>query len=178
MKQNFKPVGNQKGFTLVEIAIVVAISLLLLAGVIGVNRIIANTKANDEIGELKQESTGIQKIYANNSNYATATLTDIIALKGLPDARITSTTTATNRWGGAITIAPATLATANDAIKFSTAGVPEYECVSVIPQVEPGFSRISVGGTDVKAYGGTLNKTTLGTQCTGGNVAVDYYFTK
>ncbi|WP_292802386.1 type 4 pilus major pilin [Methylotenera sp.] len=169
---------NQAGFTLVETGIVVAIVLLLLAGVVGAPRIIAGMKANNEIGELKTITTGVQKIYSNDPTFAGATLTEVISLRGLPDERITSATTAANRWGGAITLAPATVNTANDSILLTTTNVPEYECVNVIPQAESGFIRIAVNGADVKAAGAALNKTTLGTQCVDGANSIGYYFTK
>lgn len=175
---NYKSLKKQLGFTLVEVGIVVAVVLLLLSGVIGAQRIIAGTKVNDEVGELKTVATSVQKIYSSDPTFATATLTQILALKGLPNARVASATTAANRWGGAITIVPATINTANDAMLMTTNAVPEYECVNVVPQAEAAFARISVAGTDVKAAGGVLNKTTLGTQCAGGNVAIAYYFTK
>lgn len=180
MKQfkSFKSYRNQSGFTLVEVGVVVAIVLLLLAGVVGANRIIAGIKVNDEIGELKMITTNVQRIYANNSNYATLTLADVIALKGVPESRIASATTASNRWGGAITMTPVTLTTANDGVRLDTTGVPTYECISVIPQVDPGFAVIAVGGTTVKALGGALNKTALGTACAPGNVTISYTFTK
>jgi type IV pilus assembly protein PilA len=174
----YKSKLHQAGFTLVEVGIVVAIGLLLLLGIGAANRTIAGTKVNNEIGEIKTIIANVQRQYSGKSNYATATLTDIIALKSMPDERKASATTAVNRWSGAITMAPATITTANDSIRYSSAGVPEYECTQIVPQVEGSLTRVAVAGTDVKAAGGQLNQTTLGTQCAGGNVTIDYYFPK
>lgn len=176
--KNFKSMKKQLGFTLVEVGIVVAVVLLLLTGVIGVPKIIANAKANDEIGELKTITTAVQKIYATSPNYAGVTLAEVISLKGIPDERKVSATVAANRWGGAITMAPTTCNTANDCMLMTSNNVPEVECVAVIPSAAGGFARIGVAGTDVKPLGGALDKTALGTQCAGGNVTITYYFTK
>lgn len=170
---------NQKGFTMVEIAIVVAIAALLLIGVTAAPRIIASNKANAEASELPQIVTGIQKVYANYPNYAGATLAQVIGMKALPDERVTTATTANNRWSGAITMATAATYNPNDSIKLSYASVPTRECNDVLQSVESRFIRIAVAGVDVKPAGGTLNLTTLGTQCgSANNVNIDYYFTK
>lgn len=175
MSQGLK---KQKGFTLVEVGIVAAVVLALLAGVIGAPRVMANMRANDEIGELKTISTSVQKIYSNSANYTGATLAEIIGMKGIPDNRVVNASTATNRWSGSLTLTPATLSTTDDSMRLTQTQVPEYECANIIPQVESGFARVSVNGTDVKPFGGTLNRTTLGTQCSGNAITVDYYFTK
>ncbi|MFL9611136.1 type 4 pilus major pilin [Methylobacillus sp. Pita2] len=169
---------RQGGFTLVEVGIVAVVVLALLAGVINAPRIMADMRANDEIGELKTISTNVQKIYSNAPSYNGATMAEIIGMKALPKNRVVNATTATNRWSGSLTLTPATLTTADDAIRMTQTAVPEYECATIIPQTEAGFARISVGGTDVKPFGGTMNRTALGTQCTGANLTIDYYFTK
>lgn len=176
--KNFTSKTKQAGFTLVEIGIVVAIGLLFLLGIGAAGRTIAGTKVNSEIGEIKTIAANVQRQYSGKSSYATATLTDMIALKSIPDERKLTATTAANRWSGAITLAPATLNTANDSIKYTSAAIPEYECTQIVPQVEGSLLRVAVAGTDVKALGGQLNQTTLGTQCAGGNVSIDYYFGK
>lgn len=169
---------NQKGFTLVELGIVVAVGLLLLLGIQQSNRTIANTKVNSEIGEIKTISANVQRQYSGSSNYSTATLANIIALKSLPDERVLTATTAANRWGGAITLAPATVNTASDTLLYTSAAIPEYECTQIIPQVEGSLVRVSVDGTDVKPAGGALDQTALGTNCDGGNVSIGYYIAK
>ena len=176
MKRTIKK--SQKGFTLVELGIVVGLVLLLLSGLAGASRIIAGDKVNDEVSELRAAVNNIQKIYASSSVYTGATLTDIIALKGIPDSRITSATTAANRWGGAITVTVNTLNSTDDSIKYSTAAVPEYECLNILPQVDSVFAKIMIGTNIVKPVGGTVSKTVLATGCSGGNKTVDYYFTK
>ena len=177
-RKNASVKKNQKGFTLVELGIVVGLVLLLLSGLAGASRVISGTKVNDEVSELRSIVSNVQKIYAGASVYTGATLTDIIALKGLPDARVTSATTAANRFGGALTFTVSTLSSTDDSLKMSSAATPEYECLNIIPQVDSVFSKIMIGTNIVKPVGGTVSKTVLATGCTGGNKTIDYYFGK
>ena len=179
MNKNFKlSQFKQKGFTLVEVAIVVAIGALLLIGISQAPRIIAGNKSNAEIAEIPQIVTGVQKIYANQATYAGATLTQVIALNGLPPERV-SAGAGVNRWGGAITMAVATVTTANDAIALTSVNVPSLECTDIIPSVANRFARVQVNGVDVKSIGAALSLVALGTQCaTAAQVPIIYTFTK
>ena len=82
MKQ-MKSMKSQGGFSLVELGIVVAIGLLILLGIGAANRTIAGTKVNSEVGEVKTITANVQRQYSGRANYATASLTDMIALGGL-----------------------------------------------------------------------------------------------
>lgn len=170
---------NQGGFTLVELAIVVAIGLLLFLGISKANKVMADSKVTQEIGELKQIAAAVQKQYANKANYASATMTAIIGMNSIPEERKLTATTASNRWGGTLTLAPATVNTTSDSIAMTSTELPKYECTQLISQVENGFTRIDIAGTAVKPAGGVLNETTLSTQCNSAStVTAIYYFSK
>lgn len=172
---------KQKGFTLVEIAIVVAVGALLLVGISQAPRIIAMNKANADIAELPQIVTGIQKIYANQSTYNGASMATVIGLNGLPQDRVVAGTppSASNRWGGAITLAAASQLTADDSIDLTYSGVPSLECTNIIPSVENRFRSVTVAGTAVKPAGGTLNLNDVASSCASSDsVTIVYRFAK
>jgi type II secretory pathway pseudopilin PulG len=154
MKLIFKK--RTKGFTLLEFGIVIG----LFAVVIGlalyvVPSILANIRANAESNLLPSVEAKIQRAYANQPNYANVSMAQVTALHIFPDSMV-SGSTITNRWGGAYTIAPTTIATTNDAVSITSAGVPTAECIQIEQGVETSFRIIKIGGTVVKADGQTL----------------------
>ena len=138
-----------KGFTLVEVAIVVAIGLLLLAGIAGANRIIASNKANDEIGELKVASTNLQKAFASSPNFqslGTNGATVARNLRVFSEERNSATAgQLTTRWNTALTLNQlAATATQPPMAVIQVAQVPSYECSSIVPQVADTFYAIQI----------------------------------
>lgn len=138
---------KSKGFTLVEVGIVVAIGLLLLAGLAGANRIVAGTKANDEIGELKVAATNLQKSFSAANNFTGLTETVARNLKVFSDS-MNSTANATDlisRWNTDMgLVALAATATQPPVAVIQVASVPSYECTSIIPQVAGEFYAVQV----------------------------------
>lgn len=170
---------NVKGFTLIELSIVIIVGALLLAVALVIARsVLADNRANDELKELPVIITRVQKLYANRPNFAGLTTTLAIAQNVFPDSRVASTTTVNNRWGGTITMAPVTIASANDAVDATYTLVPKSECLAVIPQVENNMRTITVGGTVVKADGALTDLTALGTQCGTSPTTIVYRFSK
>lgn len=164
--KNFKKFAKlQAGFTLVELGIVVAIGAVIIGlGLVVVPSILASTRANAEISELPTIATKTQKTFANFPNYSTLTQPIAIGMKVFPDASVAGATV-TNRWGGAVTIAPATLVLANDAFIITSVGVPAAECAQIGQGMERSARVITVAAVAVKADGQPLDLAKLGTQC-------------
>lgn len=159
---------RQSGFTLVELGIVVAIAAIIIGiGLVVVPSILASTRANAEISELPTIATKIQRAFANQPNYGALTQAGIVNLNVFPDSVVDKTAgTIVNRWGGAVTVAPATLSQANDAVAITSNDIPTAECLQIGQGVEGSMRRIVVGTTEVKAPGTTAaNPTALGTAC-------------
>lgn len=170
---------RQSGFTMVELGVVVAIAaVILVIALTVVPRVLANNRANAEMQELPSVISNIQKDYSNAPTYNGATLDSVIRLDAFPPERVTvpaaGAATATNRWGGAVTMSVGTISSANDIARVVYAAVPERECKSVIQGVSNLTRRIYVdnangatagAGTIVKADGAQLDLTALGTAC-------------
>lgn len=169
----------QRGFTMVELGVVVAIAAaILVIALTVVPTILANNRANAEMQELPSVISNIQKAYSNAPTYNGATLDAVIRLNAFPNERVTvpgaGAATASNRWGGAITMTVGTITTANDITRLVYAGVPERECKSVIQGIANLTRRVYVdssngatagGGTIVKGDGAQLDLAALGTAC-------------
>lgn len=173
------PAKLQRGFTLIELGIVVVIGSILLAVALTIaTTVLADNRANDELKEVPLIVTRIQKLYNNRSSFLGLTTTLAIAQNAFPGNRVTSATTVTNRWGGAITVLPATIATAADGVAATYTQVPKSECLAVVPQLDSVVRTVTVGGTAVKADGAATDLTALGTQCATAPTTVVYTFSK
>ena len=185
----WKKVGKaQRGFTLIEIAIVIGIGTVLLYVVMKViPDLLADNKSNGELQELPSIIANIQKNYSNAPTYAGATLDAVIRLNALPAERVTipgaGAATATNRWGGTITMSVANLSATNDIVRLVYTNIGERACKSVIQGVAGLTRRIYVdsanggaagGGTIVKADGAALDIAALGTACGTGANSITY----
>ena len=185
--KNWKKMA-QRGFTMVELAVVVGIgAVILVIALAVVPAVLANNRANAEMQELPSILSNIQKAYSNAPTYAGATLDAVIRLNALPAERVTipgaGAATATNRWGGTITLAVANLSATNDIVRLVYSNVSERECKAVIQGVAGLMRRIYVdsanggaagGGTIVKADGAALDIAALGTACGTGTNSITY----
>lgn len=170
---------KQRGFTLIELGIVVVIGSILLAVALSIaTTVLADNRANDELKEVPLIVTRIQKLYNNRANFTGLTTALAISQNSFPANRVTSTTTVTNRWGGTITVAPATMVTASDAVTATYTNVPKSECLAVLPQLDSSMRTMTVGGTSTKADGVPTDLTALGTQCALAPTTVVYTFSK
>lgn len=182
MKQKLN-IRQQSGFTMVELGVVVAIAATILVIALAiVPTILSNTRANAEMQEFPSIASNIQKAYSNHPSFASATLDAVARLNAFPSERVTvpaaGAATASNRWGGAITLTVGTITSASDVVRLVYTGVPERECKSVIQGV-PGLTRriyvdsansgTAGAGTIVKADGAALDLTALSTACASNN---------
>lgn len=176
----------QKGFTLVELGIVVVVAAVILSVVLPkVGEVFGGTKTNGELQELPDVIAKIQKIYSNAPSFSGATLQTVADMGAFPSARIVTASPAaiSNRWGGAVTLAVSTITTANDTIDLTYTNIPAQACIDVISQMGTngnGMRIITVGGVTVKADGANVNNSTLATNCNTGGAAntVVYRFSK
>lgn len=161
---------RSRGVTLVELGIVIAIGATILAIVMkGVPALLADNRANAEIGELPAVITKIQRQYNSAPSYASVTLSDAVSLNAFPAERVVNATTVTNRWGGTVQLTPTTLNTPDDALTLTSSSVPDAECKSVIPAIANIMRTITVGSTNVKPDGAQVNLRAVGASCTSAN---------
>jgi hypothetical protein len=89
-----------------------------------------------------------------------------------------SATTASNSFGGSITVAPASSGTggANDLLSVTWPNVASEACNDIVVGVSGAMRRISVNGTDVQTLDSALNPVLASTQCeAASNVTVTFY---
>lgn len=161
-----KTIRNKKGFTLVELMIVIVLGGLVIAvAVAAAPRIKANIQGNKDMADIPDIVGNVQAHYSLKTSFSTLTNTIVTSYKLVPDDMIVAAGTISNRYGGTVTLAPATISVANDSFTISYGGVPSRVCLKIVPQLAPQFLNASVNGTVVKATGGVVNDTTAATQC-------------
>lgn len=170
---------RQRGMTLVETMIAIAIGLIIVAvGVKGVRAAMADSRSTDEVGDLPRIFANLQKVYAQRPSFAGATQAIFVNNNAFPDSMVTSgSTTVNNRWGGSVTIAVTSIgAGSNNALTYETTAVPSSECSNVIPQLDSVTRVVTVNGTTVKQDKLPTDLAALGTACSA-DVANDVVYT-
>jgi Tfp pilus assembly protein PilE len=119
--------------------------------------------ATAEISTIIAES---QKVYGTTNNYGAVT-TAVAVQSGVIPARlrVAGTNTAQNKYNGAITMAPATITTANDSLVLTYSGVSRSDCMDVAMQSDRLARRIVIGTSTPKAADAAINPATLATAC-------------
>ena len=119
--------------------------------------------ATSEITTLIADS---QKTYGVSNQYPNVT-TAIAVQGGVIPARLrdAGANTAHNYYNAALTLDPATITTAGDALVLGYAGVRQSDCQDLVLAIDPLVAAIDVNAVNVKPAGGALALATLATQC-------------
>lgn len=100
--------ARQKGFTLIELSIALAIvSVLIVGSLIGVQRILANNRANNLLAEVPRINAALVGAAVNSSNFASITTKKAAALGAFSPNTVkweNDTPTVSNAFGGSLYI--------------------------------------------------------------------------
>lgn len=163
---------RQRGLTLIEILIVIAIGAGILFGVFTVaNRIGERSTINELASNLNMMAAETRSSFRAQGNYLGVTPAALIGM-GVPPTTMVSGSTIQSPWATPIAVAPATLTAANDAVNFTITGVPAAQCAALVRAAEGAFGRVLIGSTVVKNMTSMtpnpmtpLNAALVGTTC-------------
>ena len=135
--------GPQQGYTLVELAISVAIlSVLIVAGLLGVQSILTSGKVNDQIKTVAKLSAKTSAMFANNSGGTTGVTQQQMINVGGWDASKANGAVVTSSFGSLETIlpnaAPIGAMAANTGFVYKINSIPQAACADLASGVS-GF---------------------------------------
>lgn len=165
--QNRQTRRKQAGLSMVELAIaLVIVAILAGAAYFGFQANSRRAAVADNVSQITSIAGDLQKYFGRQNQYGALTTALAVTSRVVPEQlRVPGTQTAQNSYGGAITFAPQTLTTANDAARVTWPTVPQAQCSDLVVGVSNAARQITVAGVVVKPTDGALNLATLSTQC-------------
>jgi prepilin-type N-terminal cleavage/methylation domain-containing protein len=178
--------GKQRGFTIVELSIAVAIAGVLLVGSVSLVQTVLNTaRANDSITSLARTITQIEKTWSSANDYAGLSLASAAgagAFEGLQKTVVAGVTTAVrNKFNRDITVSlnvdlPSAGASRGYAMAYK--GIPTSVCTDIVSSsVNAGIRGLLIipettaAGVSTDVTGLTLSNEAFATIPTGAVVA-------
>ena len=161
---------KQRGVSLPMLVIAIAVSAILgLVAIIYGPRLLDQTKAENERIAMTDTKASVVKYGAKVGTFTAANTTvPILISQGVFPRPAAGGTDVQNQWGGTMTFAVGTVATAGDALVVSSPGFPEGPCVDISTGMDRFAARVLVGTTEVKALGAASNLETARTACAAG----------
>lgn len=144
----------RKGFSLLELAMVLAVGALILAGVMMYyNTVTVNQKTEDAIGELASIQQAVRNLGSGISGYTWVTSSIISQSGELPRKWIQGTASTgsaniTNPFGGSVTVAQGAT---EETFRVTYNNVPNQACTKMgVMDLGSGVYQVSVAGTAVQ----------------------------
>ena len=174
----------QRGFSNVQIAIGILVTVILLLGALSGYQYIQQSKVSNEVAMLTDLRTAIVRHGQVVGQFDTAAgknaeMKTLIAMNMFNGAGLSIDTTANkvySQWGGEVTVATGTLTTAGDSLAFTVKGVPSAACKEISTKLDSIVAKIEVGATALKSNGANSTLANVITGC-GSAGSVDMVYT-
>ena len=167
---------KEAGVTNTQVAIVTLVGVILLLGSLGGFQYIGQAKVSNEIATLSDLRAATVRYGQFAGTFTSTNVTvpilagfNFFASSGLSVSGTGTTTAVANQWGGTVTVAVGTNATAGDAIDYTFSGVSTAACRELGTKVDNIVSKVTIGSTVTKAVGGASNSATVVTACASGD---------
>lgn len=156
------------GFLSLEAGLVLlVVAIMIVAAVIYYRDNLRKTSVNTNISHLLAIASAGRSTFGQTNQYANVTTAVAVSSNMIPSAlRDGTAQTATNTFGGAITVAPATLSgAAPDALLITWPNIPSNQCIDIVMGIFGEARQVQVAGADVKPLDGQINLAATTTQC-------------
>lgn len=167
-KQAFKKVGrNQAGDAMVSYSVAaILVAIASIAIFIALKENTRKDEATESIAMVARTAGNLQSQLGAYNKYGDVT-TEIAVRMGLIPLvqRDSGAVTATNIYGGAVTVTPKTLTGTNDSASLSWKNIPTNQCADIVTGSQNRARQITVGTTVVKALDGAIVTSALSTAC-------------
>lgn len=159
--------GRQRGFGMIQMLLVLVVGAVITAVAYDqYNTSSRKARMDAAKAEIVDMVSGAQSLYGTANQYGNVTTAIAVTSSVVPPRlRIAGTSTAQNRYNGAITFTPATLTTANDSLALGYGSVRREDCQDLVVGLDTMTRRITVGGTEVKAADAVVDIAALSSAC-------------
>lgn len=152
-------IKKSKGFTLVEILLVVGFIALFSVGIYGVYaKVKSGNMMNSAIKQVFALKDGIKKSYDDKQSYAGITNTSIANTSSVPVSMVdpSDSTHFVSTLGGDVTVSTISVGTAvANGFRVALSNVGQNECGRFVITAGTDFEQVTVNGTVVKNYSGS-----------------------
>ena len=169
---------KQGGFLSVELGLVLLVVAILIVGAVALySNNLRQTSIGANITDIQNIASVAKANYGNSNQYGSVTTAIAVRSHIVPSSlRDGTAATGTNKFGAAITFAPANGTGTNDLLTLTWGNMPSSQCAEIVTGVAGSMRRVTVAGTVVKPLDGALAIDTLSTACeantSDGNVTV------
>lgn len=144
---------RQRGFTLIEILIVIAIAAGMLFGIFTVaNRIGERSAINEFSSNMNVLAAETSAAFRAQGNFTGVSVPVLLGMRAPPVTMMgggTPPTTIVSPWG-TVEVQAETVASAGDGVQFTVNAVPAAACSNLVTAAEGAFSRVLIGTGSVK----------------------------
>ena len=156
-----------KGFMSLELGLVLlVIAVAIVSAVLYYRDNLRKTSINNNIQQISSTAASLRAKYGQSNQYGSVTTSLAVRSSAIPEAlRDGTAATASNSFGGAITVAPTTLTGANDSLEIVWPNVPDKQCSDIVTSVQREMRQVAVDSTTVKANNGQLDLNAVETAC-------------
>lgn len=159
----------QRGFSNVQIAIGILVTIILLLGALSGYQYIQQAKVNNEVSALTDLRAATVRygqfaapFNANNANIPVLANLNFFESSGFAVDRVANPATVSNQWGGLVTVA---VANNGNALAFTFNGVPRDACRELGTKLDNIATDISIDGVATKVAGGRSNPALVAANC-------------
>lgn len=159
--------NKQKGWLSIELGLTLLVAAVVIAGIVIFYRDSQQKNSiNNNVSEILFAASNANSKYGTTGRYGDVT-TEIAVRSGVipSQLRTPGTDEAANRFGGTITVTPATVTSTNDVLEIAWPNIPSNQCSGIVIGVQAEFRVITVGGDVVKADGEALDLGALEDAC-------------
>ena len=163
LKKTTKP----NGFLSLEAGLVLlVVALAIVSAVMYYRDNLRKTSVNNNVNQILATAGAARSVFGQANQYAQVTTAIAVSANIIPSALRNGTTqSASNNFGGEISVSPANLSGTSDGLKISWPNVPSNQCIEIIMGVHAELRKLQVAGSDVKALDSPLSIANLSTQC-------------
>lgn len=162
-----KKTSKPNGFLSLEAGLVLlVVALAIVSAVMYYRDNLRKTSVNNNVNQILATAGAARSVFGQANQYAQVTTAIAVSANIIPSALRNGTTqSASNNFGGEISVSPANLSGTSDGLKISWPNVPSNQCIEIIMGVHAELRKLQVAGSDVKALDSPLSIANLSTQC-------------